>query len=331
MKSVNHFNYLLITLAAAMFISCAGDEKPTLSTLEGSTWGEKLGFPKDKRVIILHADDAGMCEEANSATYRYMEQNQIQSTAAMVPCEWFDEFAEWAKIHPDKDVGVHLTLTSEWKTYRWGPVSGPEEVPGLIDPDGFLWHGVPEVVVHATPEEVEKEIRAQIDKSIALGVKPDHIDTHMGTLYGALNFSKAYLKVAQEYGIPAMVIDLSDDTVAERFRDDGYPITKELTALLNDYDMPLLDDFYAVPGGSTYEEKRQNFFALMESLNPGITEIIFHPSVETDNLKQITNSWQQRVWEAQLFSDPAVIQFLENEDVIFTNWVDLMKRYKDRD
>jgi hypothetical protein len=95
--------------------------------------------------------------------------------------------------------------------------------------------------------------------------------------------------------------------------------------------MPLLDDFYAVPGGSTYEEKRQNFFALVESLNPGITEIIFHPSIETDNLKQITNSWQQRVWEAQLFSDPAVIQFLENEDVIFTNWVDLMKRYKDRD
>jgi predicted glycoside hydrolase/deacetylase ChbG (UPF0249 family) len=331
MKSFNYYNQLLLVLAAAVLFSCTSDEKPTLSTLEGSRWGEKLGFPKDKRVIILHADDAGMCDEANIATYRYMEQNQIQSAAGMVPCEWFDELAEWAKIHPEKDVGVHLTLTSEWKTYRWGPVSEPEQVPGLIDPDGFLWRGVPEVVVHASPEEVENEIRAQIDKSIALGVKPDHIDTHMGTLYGTLNFSKAYLKVAQEYGIPAMVIDLSDETVAERFRDDGYPITKELTALLNDYDMPLLDDFFAVPGGSTYEEKRQNFFALVKSLNPGITEIIFHPSVESDNLKQITNSWQQRVWEAQLFSDPAVIQFFENEEVIFTNWVELMKKYKERD
>lgn len=318
----------LVALSTLFVISCREKSQESALTSKPSTQAEQLGFPAGKKILILHADDAGMCEEANIAVERYLETGQIQSAAVMAPCPNADEFIEWAKAHEDLDVGMHLTLTSEWETYRWGPVSDPGDVPGLIDPEGKLWHEVPGVVQHASAAEVEKEIRAQIDKAIAMGYQPNHIDTHMGTLYGHLDYVKAFLKIAMEYQIPANAIDLSDSLVAAQFKESGYPITDEVIAALAKYDLPKLDFFTSVPHGKTYEEKRENFFTLVKSLPVGLTEIIFHPSIESDNLKSITNSWQQRVWEAELFADPVVKKFFEDQDIRFTNWIDLMRRHK---
>ena len=154
--------YILIIMFAIGIMECKTKEE---KGLVGDNWAEKLGFPKGSKVVILHADDIGMCSEANQAAEPYLLNDEIQSAAAMVPCPWFDEFAEWAINNPQEDIGLHLTLTSEWQTYRWGPVSDPKSVPGLIDPDGFLWHEVVGVVNHATAEEVEIEIGGQrIDK-----------------------------------------------------------------------------------------------------------------------------------------------------------------------
>jgi chitin disaccharide deacetylase len=294
---------------------------------EPANWAERLGYPAGTKVIMLHADDAGMCEEANIATARYLDNNQIQSTAVMMPCPNADEFIRWAIDHPDKDVGLHLTHTAEWKDHRWGPVADPTEVPGLVDPDGMLWPEVPDVVQHASAEEVEKEVRAQIDRSIAMGYKPDHIDTHMGTLYGHASYVEVFIKIAEEYGIPANAIDLSDSIVADLFKKQGYPIDENVIELVENYTLPKLDFFTSVPNGATYEEKIENFKNLVRSLPPGLTEIIFHPSVETENLKTITNSWQQRVWEAEMFSDPGLISFFEEEAIVFTNWKEIMKKY----
>jgi predicted glycoside hydrolase/deacetylase ChbG (UPF0249 family) len=292
------------------------------------TNAEKLGFPEGRKVILLHCDDAGMCDEANIAIRHYFETGDLQSTAVMVPCPYAMELVEWAKRQESPDVGIHLTLTSEWKTYRWGPVSDPAKVPGLIDPEGKMWHDVPDVVNHATAKEIETEVRAQIDKVIAVGFTPSHIDTHMGTMYASLEYLRVFLKIAEEYKIPANAIDLSDPAIAENFRKEGYPITKDVVELLNQYSLPRLDYFSSVPDGDTYEDKRANFFALINSLKPGLTEIIFHPSVETDNLKTITGSWQQRVWESQLFSDPVVKQFFKDNVIDITTWRDIMKRHK---
>jgi predicted glycoside hydrolase/deacetylase ChbG (UPF0249 family) len=270
-----------------------------------------------------------MCSEANESAKPYLSQNHIQSASIMIPCPWSDEFVNWYKNNPEEDVGVHLTLTSEWQTYRWGPVSEAQQVPGLLDPDGFLWRDVRSVVQHATPAEVDIEIHAQIDNVLANGIDPGHIDTHMGTLYASLEFAKVYLNAAMEYGIPAMALELTEP-IAEHFRSQGYPITDELIKFSQNYTLPKLDAFYSVGGASTYQEKKQKFYSLVQSLTPGITEIIFHPSIESDTLKNITNSWQQRVWEAQMFSDPEVIQFFQDEGVEFTNWKEMMKRFRER-
>jgi len=297
--------------------------------LEGENWAEKLGYPVNSKVVILHADDIGMCSEANEAVIPYLLNDQIQSAAAMVPCPWFNDIADWYKKHPEEDIGLHLTLTSEWKNYRWGPVSNPSNVPELIDPEGYMWRGVIDVASRAPVTTVEKEVRAQIERAYERGIKPGHIDTHMGTLYSKVEYAEAFFKVAMEYGIPANVIEFTPDRV-QKFRKQGYPITARLIQSGTEYTLPKLDDFTSVPNGKSYQEKKENFFDLIQNLEPGITEIIFHPSIETEGLKKITNSWQQRVWEAKMFSDPEVIQFLKNEGIIFTNWKEMMVRFKER-
>src|SRR5690606_15893148 len=197
----------------------------------------------------------------------------------------------------------------------------------LIDPDGKMWRSVQEVVMNATPEEVEMEIRAQIDKMLELGYNPTHIDTHMGTLYGSPEFLKVFLKVAEEYKLPANAIDLSNPKVAGFYKAEGYPVTQEVVDILNQYNLPRLDNFGSVPKGKSYQEVKDNFMKLVNSLEPGITEIIFHPSFETENMKTITGSWQQRAWEAAMFADEEVISFFKENDIILTTWREVMKRY----
>ena len=293
----------------------------------GETWADKLGFPLGRKVLLLHMDDAGMCPEANGAVERYISSGNLMSTAIMVPCPEAVSLIEWAKNYPKADIGVHLTLTSEWQQYRWGPLTQKTKVPGLVDPDGKFWHEVPEVVMNASPAEVETEIRAQIDKMLAMGIKPSHIDTHMGTLYGSAEYVKVFLKIAEEYKIPANVIELSVTGVADKFRKEGYPIDDKVLNLISGYTLPRLDNFTSVPEGSTYVEKRTKFFDLVKSLDPGLTEIIFHPSLESENLKSITGTWQQRVWEGELFSDPEVLKFFKDEGIIITTWREISERF----
>jgi predicted glycoside hydrolase/deacetylase ChbG (UPF0249 family) len=288
---------------------------------------EKLGYPGSAKILLLHIDDAGMCQEANMATEKYISKGFLLSAAVMMPCPYSEAIVEWVKDYPMADIGVHLTLTSEWKTYRWGPVSKNSDVPGLIDPEGKLWYDVPDVVMHASPAEVEKEVRAQIERMISLGHIPTHIDTHMGTLYGSLEYVKVFLKIAEEYKIPANVIDLSVPEVAAIFKEAGYPIDNDVINSVGNYRLPMLDNFSSVPEGLNYEEKRSNFFKMVKSLNAGLTEIIFHPATESENLKTITASWQQRVWEGELFSDPVVLQFIKDEGIIITNWKEIMERF----
>ncbi|WP_222942453.1 polysaccharide deacetylase family protein [Arenibacter arenosicollis] len=330
---------LFLSLCMALLLISCGEKKKNAdeainsdsteqkTSAVANTWAEKLGWPAGKKVIMLHADDIGMCPEANIAAKEQLTKGQIQSAAVMIPCPNAEEFINWAKENPAMDIGLHLTLTSEWKKHRWGPITPDAEVPGLLDPEDRLWRSVPEVVQHATAEEVEKEIRAQIEQSIAWGYRPDHIDTHMGTLFGHPSYVKAYIKVAQEYGIPANIIDISVPSVLAEFRAKGYPMDDSVVKMSAEYTLPKLDYFTSAPKADTYDEKLESFKALIKSLKPGLTEIIFHPSVDTENLRSITGSWQQRVWETEIFADPELINFFKEEGIIFTNWKEIMNRF----
>ena len=161
-----------------------------------------------------------------------------------------------------------------------------EAVPGMVDKDGYLWRGQIDTATHASGEEIEKESRAQSERALAKGPRPGHIDTHMGTLFVKIDYTKAYLKLAEEYHIPAMVIEQTP-AVTAKFRKQGYPITEESLKAIAAYKLPKLDDFNSAPDGKTYEDKKQKFQELVRSLSPGLNEIIFHPSVLTDTLKAV--------------------------------------------
>ncbi len=291
------------------------------------TWAERLGWPAGRRVVIFHADDVGMCYEASRAAQQALERGAYRSAAAMVPCPWFNEMAAWSAAHPKYDVGLHLTLTSEWKYYRWGPVAPRRDVPGLLDPFGYLFPDVLHVALSAKPAEIRTEIRAQLARARRLGMRPSHIDTHMGTVYARPDFTREYIQMAMEEQIPAMVIEMTPHTV-EKFTKQGYPITKQMTDLLASYTLPKLDDFHAVGEGKTYEIKRQKLLEQLRLFRPGLNEIIFHPSVETAGLRKITNSWQQRVWENRLFNDPVVQRYIADNGIIVTDWKEVMERFR---
>jgi predicted glycoside hydrolase/deacetylase ChbG (UPF0249 family) len=292
------------------------------------TWATKLGFPGDKRVIILHADDVGMCYEANASAQRSLLAGDYRSAAAMVPCPWFNEMAAWSVANPKHDVGLHLALTSEWQTYRWPSVAPRQKVAGLFDKMGYLHRDVPGVVMNATDAEVEAEIFAQYDRAVELGMKPGHVDTHMGTLYAKPGFTKAYLKLAVEKQVPAMVIEMTPHTI-DKFRKQGYPFRDDMLKLIADYPLPKLDDFHALQGTKTYDEKKTQLFTLIKGMPPGLHEIIYHPSTPTEGLKKITGSWQQRNWEDQLFADPEVKQFLKDQQIIVSDWKEVMQRFNE--
>ena len=124
-----------------------------------------------------------------------------------------------------------------------------------------------------------------------------------------------------------MVIEMSPRTI-EKFKKQGYPISKDSIGLVESYPLPKLDDFHSAVKGKTYEEKREKFLEQVRTFSPGLNEIIYHPSVETEGLKKITNSWQQRVWEERLFTDPVVQNFIKENNIIVTNWKEVMGRFK---
>src|SRR3984893_9015415 len=161
------------------------------------TIAERLGYPADAKLLIVHADDLAVAHSVDSASFDALDKNAVASASVMVPCPWLTEVASYAKEHPDADLGLHLTLTSEWKTYRWSPVESKDKVPSLLDPSGYFW---PDTDHHnLNPEEAEREIRAQIERAASMGIHPTHLDTHMGVLFSRPDLFAVYLKVAHEY------------------------------------------------------------------------------------------------------------------------------------
>ena len=171
-----------LVLVASSATALHRRERSPLQTAT-KTLVERLGYPRDAKLLIVHADDLGAAHSINSASIKALESGLVSSASIMVPCPWLPEIAAYARAHPETDFGVHLTLTSEWSLYRWGPVLGKERVPTLLDSSGYLYPLENEAAAHMDIKEAEAEIRAQIARARALGIQPTHLDSHMGTLY----------------------------------------------------------------------------------------------------------------------------------------------------
>jgi chitin disaccharide deacetylase len=157
----------------------------------------RLGHPADAKLLIVHADDLAAAHSVNAATFKAMETGLVNSASLMVPCPWLPEVADYARRHPEADLGLHLTLTSEWKTYRWGAVLSLDRAPTLYAPDGYLYPTEDVASSHIDVREAEAEIRAQIARARAFGISPTHLDSHMRTLYTTRPLFEMLLRVGR--------------------------------------------------------------------------------------------------------------------------------------
>jgi len=283
----------------------------SITFLHAQSLAEQLGYSDDAKLLILHADDLGVAHSENQASFDAFEKGMVNSGSIMVPCPWFNEVVVWAKSHPEADLGLHLTLTAEWKHLKWGPVLPAGEVPGLVNEQGFFYDNVADVVAHANAEEVEKELRAQIERAMAFGLKPTHLDTHMGSILNE-KFYPVYVKLGQEYNIPVM----SSHTLLTMM-----PFLKPLIPK----DALLIDHLHMANPESFKTGMAEFYSKQLKSLPVGVNVLLMHLAYDNQEMQAVTvdhpdygAQWRQQDFD--FFTSEACRKILKEENIQLITW-----------
>src|SRR5258705_5046050 len=294
------------------FLAFASGEACTQS----KTVAERLGYPPDSKLLIVHADDLAIAHSEDAASFDALEKNAVTSASIIVPGPWLTEVAAYAKAHPDADLGLHLALTSEWKTFRWGSVESKDKVPTLLDPTGALWPLTENVAKNAKPQEVEREYRAQVERAMAAGIRPTHLDTHMGSALATPQILAVYVKIAHEFHLPILAPRIPGDPL-------------KLSALLSEKDVMVNSVVIANP--SIQADKWKEFYLdAIKNMKPGLTEIIVHLGHDDAELQAVTvdhpdygSAWRQRDFD--VVSSPEIKKALQDNHIVLIKWKDLQK------
>jgi predicted glycoside hydrolase/deacetylase ChbG (UPF0249 family) len=276
---------------------------------------KKLGLSDTDRVVILHVDDVGMCEATLSAFDDLMDFGLISSAAVMVPCPWFPQTAEYCRKHPEVDMGVHLTLTSEWDGYRWGPISTRNPASGLMDDEGYFYRRQPPVQERVDIAAGKLELKTQIDRALAAGVDATHIDSHMGTIAHE-KFLPGYVELAQEYRLPPTIL-FRGDKVGFRARGLGDTLSSmaaDMNEKLEGAGVPLLDHEVGLPLDKPADRVGQAK-RILENLPVGITHFYMHAAQDTPELRAIAPDWESRVADYQAFLSTELRDYIRNSDI----------------
>jgi hypothetical protein len=272
------------------------------------TVAERLGYPANAKLLILHGDDLGVAHSVDAASLDALDRGAITSASIMMPTPWVTEVAAYARAHPNADLGLHLTLTSEWEAYRWGSVEAKDKVQSLLDSSGTFPSDVPPVVARAKVAEVELELRAQVERALAVGIRPTHLDSHMGALFGSAELIATYIKVAHDYRLPFL---------APR----GLPVGPNDVVL----------DQIVIAGPEVARDKWKQFYLdAIAGLKPGLTEMIVHLGHDDAELQAVTvnhepygSAWRQRDYD--VVTSAEFKKALADNHVVLVRWRDLGK------
>ena len=250
---------------------------------------QKLGYPESTKLLIIHADDAGLSHSENRATISALEKGWINSCSVMVPCPWFYEIASYLKANPGHDHGVHLTLTCEWETYKFGPVLPVSEVSSLVDENGHFHKTREDLSKHASPEEVGRELEAQVEKALQFGLSPTHLDSHMYSVGSSATFFEVYRNLGRKYDLPVLI---NQQLIRMAGSKPGVVIRKEDFIVDHTY----VGEYQYFQNNGLYEYYRQ----VIENLTPGLNLLLIHPAYDDEEMKGITvnhpnfgSAWRQ--------------------------------------
>ncbi len=278
------------------------------------TLSEKLGYSKTTKLLILHADDLGVAHSENAASIAAMEKGPVNSASIMVPCPWFPEIAAYARTHPKADLGLHLTLTSEWKYYKWGPVAPKAEVASLVNDKGFLFESVDSLYAAAKPEEVEKELRAQIERAKEFGIDFTHFDSHMAALFGRADYLQILIKLGREYKVPVL---LNKEGARSA-------LNANLDNFINKNDV-VVDNIYTA-NPDDYKKGMANYYtSVFQSLKPGVGIILLHTAYNDSEMKAVTidhpdwgAAWRQD--DFNFFTSEKCKKILKEQNIKLITW-----------
>ncbi|MBH5317733.1 polysaccharide deacetylase family protein [Paenibacillus sp. GSMTC-2017] len=296
-----------------------------------------LGYKEEDRLLIVNADDFGLNYSVNAAAKQLLKEEAISSATLMMPCAWARDGALWSAENPQYDVGIHFTFTSEWGPYSWGPVTSSADVSTLITEEGYFYKDSLGFEQHATSEHVTIELINQLEKALKLGMTPTHADNHMGSLYGlrtGKHFMVEVLDVCASYGLPFRLpryLTMENGQIAP-------PEMKEqaaaIAALADSKGVVIIDYLVGLPfqlqEEETYDSFKTNMIELLSNLKPGVTELIIHPSLLTEELKSFHLEPEKRNMEYNIFRDPEIIQTLQGAGIKLIRWSELQKLQKER-
>jgi chitin disaccharide deacetylase len=279
---------LFLVVAVTLCLVPSIKSIPHLYQSQTKTLNERLGHSREARLLIVHADDLGMAHTINAATIKAFETGLVNSGSIMVPCPWLPEIAAYARSHPSADLGLHLTLTSEWKLFRWGSVLPKDRVKSLFDKDGYLYLTESEAAANIDPKEAEAEIRAQVDRAKLLGIQPTHLDSHMGTLYQTKELFDALIRVGRDNKLPVRI-------AKEQFESRPY-----LKTLLGPNDI-VIDNVISIEPSITAEGWSNFYLDAIKNLPAGVSEMVVHLAYDDEEMKSVAfehpnwgSSWRQR-------------------------------------
>lgn len=270
----------------------------------------ELGFSDSDRVMIVHADDIGMCQAGVAALDGLLNAGVVSSLAAMVVCPWFPAVADYFRAHPAMDLGLHFTLTSEWDAFRWGPISTRNPATGLLDEEGFFPRQSEPVQLRGTAAAVKAELEAQIRRAASAGIELTHVDSHMGTVFHP-KFLQTYLQTAAKAGLPALWLRVNEAGMETTGMDgEGAAAIARVTERMESRGMPLFDRIFVMPLDNP-EERVAAARRAMEELPPGLSYFILHPACDTPELRALAPDWRCRVADYQAFSGKALRDFVK--------------------
>lgn len=311
MKNRFHNTITVVFLAAS---SLFAQTQPNLA--------ERLGYPKDAKLLIIHADDLAVAHSENQASFKAIKEGVVNSASIMVPCPWLQEVAAYAKAHPGHDLGLHLTLTSEWKHFKWGPVSEAGQLTGLLDSNGYFYDNCSAFASQSKPEAVEAELRAQIEKAKSLGIEPTHLDSHMGCLFfqNPVLFA-IYLKMGREYGIPAMVSHDLLGALPEEFKQ---PLTEK----------DIVIDHIITANPEDYKKGMTQYYtSVLQSLQPGVSALLIHTAYDNAEMQGVTidhpdwgAAWRQADYD--FFTGKKCRKLLKKQGIRLVTWREIGKLLK---
>ncbi len=279
---------------------------------------ERLGFAPTDRVVIAHADDLGMCHATNTAFAGILAAGVVNCGSVMVPCPWFRHLVELVRDYPQADVGVHLDLTSEWRPYRWGPISTRNPDGGLLDEQGYLWRDVGPLHSHMDAEAAIVEMRAQVEMALAAGLDVTHIDTHMGAIAHPALLG-TYVDLGREFRLPVMLPRITEEALqgVGLSAAEATVAATGLNALVDEGDLLPIDNL-VMPEMDPEQDIPAQYHRVIRDLPPGLTHLIYHPSVATDESRAILGDRRlhQREGDWRTFSDPALAEVLDDTGVI---------------